>query len=47
MKIDKNFVIFITGGASGLGKAAAKHFLKQGCRVSVADVKREGLQEEA
>lgn len=38
----KNQVIFITGGASGIGKAAALAFAQEGARIAIAD-----LQEEA
>ena len=37
MKLDKNLVVFITGGASGLGEAALKYFLSFGCSVAIAD----------
>lgn len=35
--------IFITGGASGIGLAVAKHFAAQGWRVGLADVNGAGL----
>lgn len=35
--------VFITGGGSGLGAAAAKHLLAQGWRVAVAGRRREQL----
>jgi NAD(P)-dependent dehydrogenase (short-subunit alcohol dehydrogenase family) len=40
-------VAFITGGASGIGRAAALAFARQGAGVVVADVSDEGNQETA
>ncbi|WP_425228054.1 SDR family oxidoreductase [Sphingomonas sp.] len=37
--------IFITGGASGIGRATAKLFASRGWRVGVADVNERGLSE--
>ena len=36
-------VAFVTGGASGLGLAMARSFLKRGARVMLADRDEEGL----
>ena len=40
MKLE-GLVVFISGGASGLGEAAARFFVKQGCKVAVADVDKQ------
>ena len=37
--------IFITGGASGIGRAVAEYFSKQGWFVSIADVNVAGMQD--
>ena len=36
--------IFITGGASGIGQAVAKHFAARGWRVGLADINAAGLE---
>ena len=38
-------VAVITGGADGIGLAAAKHFLAQGWRVCIADINEEQLEQ--
>ena len=38
MKLTKDTVIFITGGASGLGLATAHLFFTLGCKVAIADL---------
>ena len=38
MNISKDLVVFITGGASGLGEAAVKHLHSLGCKVAAADI---------
>jgi NAD(P)-dependent dehydrogenase (short-subunit alcohol dehydrogenase family) len=42
-----NKVAFVTGGASGIGRATALAFARQGARVVVADVSEKGNQETA
>ena len=37
MKIKKDMVLFITGGASGLGEATVRHFYQFGCRIALVD----------
>lgn len=39
--------IFITGAASGIGRATAEHFVKEGWFVGLYDVNEEGLKETA
>jgi NAD(P)-dependent dehydrogenase (short-subunit alcohol dehydrogenase family) len=39
--------IFVTGGASGIGRAVAKHFAAQGWFVGLADIDEQGLAETA
>uniref|UniRef100_F6ZME6 Uncharacterized protein n=1 Tax=Ciona intestinalis TaxID=7719 RepID=F6ZME6_CIOIN len=41
-KMLKNLVVFITGGASGLGKATADYLLSNGARVVVFDINAPG-----
>jgi NAD(P)-dependent dehydrogenase (short-subunit alcohol dehydrogenase family) len=39
--------IFITGGASGIGRAVAQHFAAKGCFVGLADLNEAGMAETA
>lgn len=41
MKIDQNTVILVTGGASGLGRAACLLFSKYKAKIVVADINKE------
>jgi 3-oxoacyl-[acyl-carrier protein] reductase len=41
----KGSIAFVTGAASGMGRATAQVFAREGARVAAADVKREGLEE--
>ena len=50
MPTDKHFagkVAFISGAASGIGRAAALAFVSEGAAVAIADVSERGNQETA
>ncbi|MBY8871638.1 SDR family oxidoreductase [Micromonospora sp. PLK6-60] len=40
-------VVFVTGGASGLGAATARRFAAEGAKVVVADINRDGAEQVA
>jgi len=40
-------VVYVTGGASGLGEAAARRFAAEGARVVIADIDEEGARKVA
>lgn len=44
MKITKDLVFFITGGASGLGEATARYIHSLGATVAVVDMNEERLE---
>src|SRR5579875_2804289 len=41
----KDRVVFVTGAASGVGRAAAERFATEGARVFGVDVNRDGVSE--
>jgi NAD(P)-dependent dehydrogenase (short-subunit alcohol dehydrogenase family) len=45
MKDIKDKVAFITGGASGIGLAIARVFVREGMKVVIADIRRDHLDE--
>src|SRR5687768_11889442 len=44
MKGLKNKIVVITGAASGLGKALAAEFYRQGCHLALLDINFNGLE---
>ena len=42
-----NKKLAITGGGSGIGKATARLFAKQGAEVHIVDINEEGIRETA
>jgi len=47
MAVSSNKTIFITGGASGIGRAVAQRFAREGWFVGLADVNEPGMAETA
>ena len=45
MKDFKGKILFITGGASGAGFGQAKVFSEVGCKVVIADVRQDHIDE--
>ena len=43
MRIQEGVVVFVTGGASGLGEAAVRMFHAKGASVVIADMNTERL----
>lgn len=41
----KGKVAIVTGGAQGLGEAISIRLAKEGCKVVIADIKKEGIEE--
>jgi sorbitol-6-phosphate 2-dehydrogenase len=41
----KGKVAIVTGGAQGLGEAISLRLAKEGCKVVIADIKKEGIEE--
>ena len=44
MRIEKGLVVFVTGGASGLGEATVRRMHAAGCSVVVADMNTERME---
>ena len=44
MKIKEGLVVFITGGASGLGEAMVRRIHAMGASVAVADINVKNMQ---
>ena len=44
MKISSDLVVFITGGASGLGEATVRRLHSQGAKIAVADINESKLK---
>jgi NAD(P)-dependent dehydrogenase (short-subunit alcohol dehydrogenase family) len=44
MKITKDLVVFITGGASGLGEATVRLLHSLGCKIAIGDIDEERMK---
>ena len=44
MKISENLVVFVTGGASGLGEASVLELHALGAKIAVADLNVKAMQ---
>merc|ERR1719389_1195737 len=44
MKLSGDLVVFITGGASGLGEATVRYLHSHGCEVAIADMQVENME---
>ena len=42
MKLD-NLIVFVTGGASGLGEATVQYLVSKNCKVAIADMNEERM----
>lgn len=47
MPLLENKVVFVTGGANGIGRECATAYAREGARVIVADIDRQGAEESA
>ena len=43
MKLSNDLVVFITGGASGLGEATVRYLRSKGCKVAIADMQKDRM----
>ena len=43
MKVDKDLVVFISGGASGFGECTALRLSSQGCKIIACDIDQDAL----
>lgn len=45
MRLTGDLVVFVTGGASGLGEATVRYLHAQGCKVAIADMNEDRLND--
>jgi NAD(P)-dependent dehydrogenase (short-subunit alcohol dehydrogenase family) len=43
MKLSSDIIVFVTGGASGLGEETVRRLHAQGCKIAVADMNEERM----